>query len=633
MNALKDGTYAESAVLPGESREDYDRHVQLLHTRLGVIDGPEEFFSASGADAAWKHQRCLRAAESVEQRQRTEARRRQTPDAEQELRKAALIADNLHKQPLETVIRLCESPAGCDWIRNQWKVLYDNTYDDDCLFNSQRIRACWLLGKRPRELFDDPSVWEFTRIFLGSLLSIRPELKSEIINVFLKEVPAEEHGYYGSEFEYRFNHMLRCKLPKTCAEAAALQRDFISKEMAKLEARAARLREQRAEDAGFDAAEAPLESSVEGARRDRRIASLFRRAERGVLNARTLRNERRREEQSDDPSSESSGDKASGVDGGATPEEAMTPEPPRAETPTPSAGGQPRTETSERPTDTSAQEAPPAAQHDCETQSSQPATGNSHHEPLPTTPGASPTENSQRTPDISLQAPPAADDVRGHAGTAAPEHRNGLGGGILPALVLLVLVPLLGGTRRERASQPQGRGPSAPAVAMSSEGSTAPPAVANRPVRRVGRASIDRADPHRQRRGSRWALRRSAALEPKHRSPVRRGSPDPAVGATVRSPRTASAAGGRPTVLGPAGSETRAERDRVATHRMGWGERWPRPGASGFEPPDCAKTARQNDPKLDASREPSGQSSFGLAPAVTMGLRPRDSPGLRGPPP
>src|SRR5262249_9528866 len=154
----------------------------------------------------------------------------------------------------------------------------------------------WLLGKRPRELFDDPAVREFTRIFLGSLLSIRPELKSEIINVFLKEVPTEEHGYYGSEFEYRFNAMLRCKLPKTAAEAAALQRDFISKEMAKLEARAAHLRQELCENAAFDAAEAPAETTVEGARRERQIASLFRRAERGVANARALRDARRREE-------------------------------------------------------------------------------------------------------------------------------------------------------------------------------------------------------------------------------------------------------------------------------------------------------------------------------------------------
>jgi hypothetical protein len=466
MNALKDGCYAETAVLPGESKEEYDRHVQLWHTRLGVIDGPEEFFSASSADAAWKHRRCLRASESAEERRRTEARRRQTPDPEQELRKAALIAENLHKQPLDTVIQLCESPAGCEWLKNQWMILYNDTKDDDCLCNHQRIRGCWLLGKRPRELFDDPGVWEFTRIFLGSLLSIRPELKSEIINVFLKEVPTEEHGYYGSEFEYRFNHMLRCKLPGTAVEAAALQRDFISKEMAKLEARAARLREQRAEDAGFDAAEAPAETTVEGARRERQIASLFRKAERGVQNARALRDARRREEEADESRGESSGHKGSALNDRKSPEPAMTPEPPRAETPPSAAGGE------------------------------------------------APTQ-------------------------AVPGSRNGLGGGILPALVLLLMVPVLGGQGREPAPQLEGRRPSAPALATSAVGPTALPAVANRPARRVGRVAIDRVEPHRCR----------------------------------------------------------------------------------------------NEPKLDASRAASRQSSFGIAPAVSTGLRPRDSPGLRGPPP
>jgi hypothetical protein len=523
MNALKDGCYAETAVLPGESKEEYDRHVQLWHTRLGVIDGPEEFFSAAGAAAAWKHQRCLRASESAEQRRKTEARRRQTPDPEQELRKAARIAESLHKQPLDTVIHLCESPAGCEWLKNQWMILYNDTKDDDCLFNHQRIRGCWLLRKRPRELFDDPSVWEFTRIFLGSLLSIRPELKSEIINVFLKEVPTEEHGYYGSEFEYRFNHMLRCKLPKTAAEAAALQRDFISKEMAKLEARAAWLGKQRAEDAGFDAAEAPLETTVEGARRERQIASLFRRAERGVANARMLRDARRREEQSDDSSRESSGDKGSAGDDGASPEGAMTPEPLRAETPTPAAGGQSPAGTPEPPTDRLAQEAPAAVA------------------------GAS-----------------------GSAGTAVPENRNGLGGGIVPALVLLLLLPLLGGPGRETAPQPRGSRSIALAAGTSAVGLTVAPA------RRVGRDSVDRFEAHRTGRGTRWASSRHVGI--------------------------------RPAL-----------------------PRWRRGAA--FDRPYRPRIVCRNDPKLGASRAASRESSFGIEHAVATGLRPRDSPGLRGPPP
>jgi hypothetical protein len=253
----------------------------------------------------------------------------------------------------------------------------------------------------------------------------------------------------------------------------------------------------------------------------------------------------------------------------------MTPEPPCAEPPPPAAGGEAPTEKSGPPADN----APP-------------------------------------------QAPPAVAEPSGVARTVVPESRNGLGGGILPALVLLLLVPLVGGPGRERALQPQGsraialapvrRGLPDPAVGATVRSLRTAAAVGGRPAVLEPAGSETRAEPDR---------------------PVRRGSPDPAVDATARSPRTASAASARPTVLRPAGSETRAERDRLATHRMGRRARWPHPGASGFQPPDCAKTARQNDPKLDASRVASRESSFGIAQAVSTGLRPRDSPGLRGPPP
>jgi hypothetical protein len=451
MNALKDGFFAETAVLPGESEADYNTHMQIWLDKTDVEDGPEAFFLAAGADSAWKFKRCMRALQAIKLRQIEAARRAETPDHDQELREAALVAENLHTNPLETCIRLRQTPAGCDWLKNQWMLLYNDTKDDDCLFNCQRIRGCWLMGKRPRELFDDPAVREFTRIFLGSLLSIRPELKSEIINVFLKDVPTEEHGYYGSEFEYRFKDMLRCKLPRTSAEAAALQREFISKEMAELEARAGRLRRDRARDAGLGVAGTPLESSVESARRERQIAAYYRRAEAGLAQARKLRTARLAGEFSADADKPAGKPEPSPVVNGQQPAEAGAPAP-----------------------------APPPA------------------------PQGSATEESPRTAEASPQAPPATpneartdtSEPAAPSAPQAPERRNGLGGGVLPALVLLLLAPLLGGPPRPTAPLPQRVGTIDLAATTRALGPTVEAAVESE--RRVGRDSIDRVGAHRQ---------------------------------------------------------------------------------------------------------------------------------------
>jgi hypothetical protein len=466
MNALKDGFFAETAVLPDESEADYNTHMQIWLSKIDVEDGPEAFFLAAGADSAWKYKRCMRALRAVKLRQIEAARRAETPDTEQELREAALIADNIHANPLEICIRLRETPAGCEWLKNQWMILYNDTMDDDCLFNSQRIRGCWLLGKRPRELFDDPAVRQFTRIFLGSLLSIRPELKSEIINVFLQDVPTEEHGYYGSEFEYRFNHLLRCKLPRTSAEAAALQREFISKEMAELEARAARLRRDRARDAALGLAGTPLESSVESARRERQIAAYYRRAEAGLAQARKLRTARLAGEFS-----------AEAAEAAGNPE------------PSPVVNGQPPAEATPP--------APPAAPQGSATE---PSPGTAEGSPL-----APPATPDEARSDTSEPAAPSAPQ--------APERRNGLGGAVLPALVLLFLAPLLGGPARPTAPEPQRAGTIGPAAATRAVGRPVEAAVQSQPERTVDRDSIDRAGANRSRQGSRWATSRGAALE------------------------------------------------------------------------------------------------------------------------
>jgi hypothetical protein len=138
----------------------------------------------------------------------------------------------------------------------------------------------------------------------------------------------------------------------------------------------------------------------------------------------------------------------------------------------------------------------------------------------------------------------------------------------------------------------------------------------HRRMRRVGRAAIDRVEAHRKGRGTRWASRHGATLDPAraHRPPrpTRPGA----------SPARGRLDPGHPAR--PAGVR--------AFH--GRGARWASlrgDSSFGLQPSSFPGPCRI-DPKIGASRGASEESSSGIEHGVSTGLRPRDSPGLRGPP-
>src|SRR4029077_8843193 len=57
LNAVRDGLYAETIVLPGESVEQYNHDKAIWLSRLDVDDGAETFFAAAGFDASWQFTR------------------------------------------------------------------------------------------------------------------------------------------------------------------------------------------------------------------------------------------------------------------------------------------------------------------------------------------------------------------------------------------------------------------------------------------------------------------------------------------------------------------------------------------------------------------------------------------------
>jgi hypothetical protein len=445
---------------------------------------------------------------------------------------------------------LRKTPAGCDWLKAQWLGLYERVHEDDCFFNSERIRSCFLLGKRLWEVLDDPTLREFYRYLLGGLLDLHPECRPIVVQLFRLELPTEEQGYLDDgEFEKRLNHMVATELPAACAEAAELMRGFIARQMAELDARAARLRRERAEDGRLATGGASLDGSPTTARRERQVAMYYRRAELANGNAERLRDKRLAEDESEASSS-----------------------PAPAEAPTTAGPDQPQTENLQPAVDGSHQAAPPAA------------------------PDESRTEDSRPTSDSVRPEPPAAPDESGVAATVASDGRGGLGAGpILPALVLLLLVPLLGGPRRETVPQARQVHGVAWAVGTSAVGRTDSAVVASRRVGRVRPTSIHRGQAHVGRHGHRWASSRHVG---------------------VRPTRPRARAHGQ-------GHGVLARRVNVVLHPL------------AFRLPKRAwahTLGCRFDPKLNASRVMAGESSFGPQKALRIGPRARNSPGLRGPP-
>src|SRR5262249_3720377 len=74
-------------------------------------------------------------------------------------------------------------------------------------------------------------------------------------------------------------HIIEFHVPKTCAEAAAMQQRLIGRIMDGLEQRLERLRRERSEDAIGETAGAPVDARVETARQTRQVQSYYRMAE------------------------------------------------------------------------------------------------------------------------------------------------------------------------------------------------------------------------------------------------------------------------------------------------------------------------------------------------------------------
>jgi hypothetical protein len=578
---------------------------------------PEIFSAIAAGNSSWRFFRGLNALSAHDALRIGEARGAQTPDDELERREAELIAQKLHEHTRETIIQLYQTAAGCDWLALRWQILLNEVKDNDCAFNSRRVLGVALLGKKPSDVHEDPDLYEFNRLFLGTLLGCTDLKLEHIMNLYDENLPESIKGYRGDEFETRIDRIVKHHLPPSCAEAARLQRAFYGEQIAALRQRAERLRRQRARAAALRTEGAVLAGSVEQARCERQVASYYRMVQAATADVRRLRHERLRGAR-DEPDGTGPGvpepevdaehagpENPAAADAPAPPDgEAMAAKPPRGATPDAAA----RREEPDPP----ALDRPPAP---LAAEPQAPASGGGE-EPVERPPAATGSPlNAQR----SAEAAPPRD----------PERPGGLVGGVLPPLLLLLLLPL-GGPGRETALEPhRNRGALLDVVAP------APGAWGRRPQGKAPEARPPRpapagASPAPGRLSPSHPGRRASLRSP-HRHRVRR----PSLGAWDRRPRgqTPDARTSQPAAAGAAQGRLERRVGRVPTrrdeaHRQRPGLRWASRRVAAFDPPYVCRY----EPENGASRVVAGSSSFGIVKASRIGLRPRDSPGLRGPP-
>jgi hypothetical protein len=374
MGRTTHGLTAKTAVLPGESAEEFAQWTADWEAFLQAESGPERFLAGEAAHSSWRlmHSRdSERALISERREQATEEL-----DSVSQYYEASLLAQGLPKNPTAVVLKLRQSEMGCQWLINQWRLIrWQLGGDESCLFMSQRLWGCYLLGARDCDFFLNHELREWNRFYLASV--VNDELKDKIIKVWWEGRPKDELGYTDNEFVDRFNGMVEDALKIDWTEAKRLQREFIGRVMAELEARQTAIQERAARKRRRARRMAKVDDSPEGARRQRYITAHRRNVFASMEQARALRKER--------------------------------------------LGSQGAVQEPERPKeDTDVSEPPPAD-------------------------------------PITPQPPPAArpdEPGKAEVESKTPKGGRGLGGGVLPALVLLLLAPLWAGWGRGSGPQP-----------------------------------------------------------------------------------------------------------------------------------------------------------------------------------
>jgi hypothetical protein len=163
LNGVRHGLDSLAEVVPGESRDEFDRRVAIFADGLGAETPLELKYAYDAALASWRYDRLVRvhtaglAAQVHAAPAALEAERRRELDE---------LTARIDAEP-QVASRLREFPQGCRWLIEQWTQIGDTIRLAGGIWASQHRRGMVLTGKHPGDIFADLDAWEWTSLFLG----------------------------------------------------------------------------------------------------------------------------------------------------------------------------------------------------------------------------------------------------------------------------------------------------------------------------------------------------------------------------------------------------------------------------------------------------------------------------------
>jgi len=238
-------------VLPTENPEELKEWIRSYVLSTGAVTPPEVFCATEAGHCAWRIQRCQKADAAAIAITIDDILENANDRLELEV---ARLAERLPEDPQGVLFELRQTPAGIRHLLKEWTNLDQQLCQFMSLEPSQRVRAIYLMGRKPGELFDHEVLRDWCRSYLGAVYGTIG-LDAHTAHELLQDDRPD--SIQPSEFLRRLEYLIE-SLPKVRQGHDALQkkvREMIAELNARLPevtARAERKRARQLEDAQVD---------------------------------------------------------------------------------------------------------------------------------------------------------------------------------------------------------------------------------------------------------------------------------------------------------------------------------------------------------------------------------------------
>ena len=261
MNALKDGAYSRSLVLPGEDPEICQRRLESWPKLLGATTDIELYVAREIAELSVVHDRTKKANRDALHLRMIHAQKKNRKQAESTV---VGLAEQLEARPTEIVPMLLQTAAGTDFILDQFQRLDAMLICENGIHVGDWEWAIRLSGRRPCDFLFDRVAQHWTIAYLGSM----PYPESDPFDLKKAHIVLDPHQpstITRDEFDRRVAAFIRL-VPQRQVAVAKLK-NLVAESIAQLTKRRALLLEEEELTQQLRLGSSKSDGTVEGNRR------------------------------------------------------------------------------------------------------------------------------------------------------------------------------------------------------------------------------------------------------------------------------------------------------------------------------------------------------------------------------